>query len=67
LASDAIKRVLDSYVTSVNAADTTLARQVWAEGQGVSFIHPLGHERGWPQIKTNFYEKLMGGMFRSAR
>ena len=63
---DAIKRVLDSYVMSVNAADTKLAREVWAERDGVSFIHPLGHERGWPQIKTNFYETLMGGMF-SAR
>jgi len=38
-----------------------------AEREGVSFIHPLGHERGWPQIKANFYQKLMGGMFRSAR
>ena len=64
---DAIKRVLDSYVMSVNAADTRLAREVWAEREGVSFIHPLGHERGWPQIKANFYQKLMGGMFRSAR
>ena len=63
---DAIKRVLDSYVMSVNAADTRLAREVWAEREGVSFIHPLGHERGWPQIKSNFYETLMGGMF-SAR
>ena len=60
---DAIKAVLDRYVMSVNAADTTLAREVWAEGDGVGFIHPLGHERGWLQIKTNFYEKLMGGMF----
>jgi hypothetical protein len=29
---------------SVNAADTRLAREVWAERDGVSFIHPLGHE-----------------------
>ena len=63
---DAIRHVLDSYVTSVDAADTKLARAVWAEHEGISFIHPLGHERGWPQIEANFYEKLMGGMF-SAR
>ena len=63
---DAIKRVLDRYVMSVNAADTQLAREVWAEREGITFIHPLGHEHGWPQIKTNFYETLMGGMF-SAR
>jgi len=63
---DAIRHVLDSYVTSVNAADTQLAREVWAEREGISFIHPLGHERGWSQIKTNFYDALMAGMF-SAR
>jgi hypothetical protein len=37
---DAIKRVLDSYLMSVNAADTSLAREVFAERDGVSFIHP---------------------------
>jgi ketosteroid isomerase-like protein len=63
---EAIKRVLDNYVLSVNAADTQLAREVWAEREGITFIHPLGHERGWSQIKTNFYDTLMAGMF-SAR
>jgi ketosteroid isomerase-like protein len=29
----------------------------------VSFIHPRGHERGWKQVKENFYEKTMGKTF----
>ena len=63
---DVIRLVLGRYVMSVDAADTKVAREVWAEREGISFIHPLGHERGWQQIKTNFYDTLMSGMF-SAR
>lgn len=29
----------------------------------VTFIHPLGHEHGFEQIKANVYKRLMGGMF----
>lgn len=59
----AIRSVVDRYIASVEAADPELARQVWAERDDISFIHPLGHEEGWSQIKSNVYEKLMGGMF----
>ena len=33
--------------------DTDLARQVWAEDADISFIHPMGHERGWAQNYGN--------------
>ncbi len=59
----AIRSVVDRYTASIDAADPELARQVWAERDDISFIHPLGHEEGWAQIKSNVYEKLMGGMF----
>lgn len=62
----AIRAVVDMYLASVDAADPALARQVWAERDDISFIHPLGHEEGWEQIKSNVYVKLMGGLF-SAR
>ena len=29
----------------------------------MSFIHPLGHERGWEAVKANVYAKLMGETF----
>ncbi len=29
----------------------------------VSFIHPLGHEHGFEQIKQNVYTRLMGETF----
>ncbi len=48
---------------SVDGADTDLASQVWWDSPQVSFIHPLGHEHGFEQIKENVYKKLMGGMF----
>ncbi len=56
---EAVNAVVGRYVESINAADTGLARQVWAEDADISFIHPMGHERGWAEIKANLYEKIM--------
>jgi ketosteroid isomerase-like protein len=61
--ADAVREQVAAYARSVNAADTTLAATVWSTTPDVTFIHPLGHERGWAAIKTNVYEKLMGGLF----
>jgi ketosteroid isomerase-like protein len=55
----AIRNAVGVYVRSIDLADAEMGRKVWAEGAAVSFIHPLGHERGWEQVKRNFYEKLM--------
>jgi ketosteroid isomerase-like protein len=41
----------------------TLAAQVWWDSPDVSFIHPLGHDHGFQQIKQDIYEKIMGGLF----
>ena len=30
---------------------------------GVTFIHPLGTDHGFPQIANNIYTSIMGGMF----
>jgi ketosteroid isomerase-like protein len=40
-----------------------LASQVWLDTPDVSFIHPLGHEHGFDQIKQNVYGRLMGETF----
>jgi Xaa-Pro aminopeptidase len=58
-----INALIARYARSVSDADTDLASQIWWNSPEVSFIHPLGHERGFEQIKQNVYEKLMGGTF----
>ena len=62
-ATQAIERLISDYATSVSLADTALAERLWQNSDSVTFIHPLGHERGWPAIKKNVYEDLMGGLF----
>jgi len=60
---DEIRRMIGKYAKSVDEADTTLASQVWWDSPEVSFIHPLGHEHGFEQIKQNVYRHLMGDTF----
>jgi Xaa-Pro aminopeptidase len=61
--SAAVRGLLEKYAKSIDTADTTLAAEVWLDSPDVSFIHPLGHEHGFEQIKQNVYTRLMGGMF----
>ena len=61
--SEEIKSLISKYAKSIDAADTNLASQVWWDSSEASFIHPLGHEHGFEQIKENVYTRLMGGMF----
>jgi Xaa-Pro aminopeptidase len=62
-ATDAIKNLIAKYAKSVDDADTALAAEVWLDSPDVSFIHPLGHEHGFEQIKQNVYKHLMGDTF----
>jgi Xaa-Pro aminopeptidase len=61
--TDAIRSLIEKYAKSVDSADTALAAEVWLDSPDVSFIHPLGHEHGFEQIKQNVYARLMGEMF----
>lgn len=61
--TEEIKRLIAKYAKSIDAADTNLAMQVWWDSPEASFIHPLGHEHGFEQIKQNVYKKLMGETF----
>jgi len=58
-----IKELVAKYAESINGVDTNLAAQVWWNSPEVSFIHPLGHDHGFDQIKADIYEKVMGGLF----
>jgi ketosteroid isomerase-like protein len=59
----AIRNLIEKYAKSIDDADTTLAPQVWLDSPDVSFVHPLGHEHGFEQIKQNVYTHLMGETF----
>jgi Xaa-Pro aminopeptidase len=61
--NDAIKDLIAKYAKSVDDADTALAAEIWLDSPDVSFIHPLGHEHGFEQIKQNVYKHLMGETF----
>jgi ketosteroid isomerase-like protein len=62
-----IEQLIAKYARSVDAADTTLAAEVWSRSPDVTFIHPLGHEHGFEQIKRNVYVREMGGIFSERR
>ena len=61
--SNAIRSLIEKYAKSVDDADSALAAEVWLDSPSVSFIHPLGHEHGFEQIKQNVYRHLMGDTF----
>jgi ketosteroid isomerase-like protein len=61
--ADAVRGVIEKYAKSIDGADTALASEIWSKSPDVSFIHPRGHERGWEEVKTNVYAKLMGATF----
>jgi len=60
-----IQSIIRQYAQVVDNdnVDTNLASQIWSNEGDISFIHPRGHECGWEQIKTNFYEKTMRDPF----
>src|SRR5258707_2792281 len=62
-ASGRIKNLIAKYAKSVEDADTTLGAEIWSDSPDVSFVHPLGHEHGFEQIKQNVYKRLMGETF----
>jgi Xaa-Pro aminopeptidase len=61
--SAAVKSLIAKYAKSIDDADIALAAEVWLDSPYVSFIHPLGHEHGFEQIKQNVYKHLMGETF----
>ena len=58
-----LRLIIEKYAESVDKADVALASEIWWNSPMVSFIHPLGHEHGFEQIKENVYRHLMGDTF----
>jgi ketosteroid isomerase-like protein len=62
----AIHHLIDSYAKAIDTLDLNLLSQVWSHSPEVSFIYPLGEERGFDAIEQQVFVNVMGGMF-SAR
>ena len=58
-----LKHLIETYATSIDAADTKLADEIWSDAPEVLFIHPLGEAHGRAQIEAEIYRNLMGGTF----
>ncbi len=55
-----LQALLQDYVSAVNNLDLELAEKIWSQEQDISFVHPRGHQRGWPEIRDAFYLGAMG-------
>jgi hypothetical protein len=62
----AIHRLIHRYARAVHTVDPELLGRIWSHSPEVSFIYPLGEERGFEAIERNVFEKVLGGQF-SAR
>ena len=61
-----VREQIDAYVVALNAADISLAAQVWKTSDDVSFISPMGHAHGWNEVRqiyqffgTNFTDRKL--------
>jgi len=61
----AIRGLIADYIRSIDEADTALAAEVWATDLDVMRVDPRGTERGWQEVRENFYQKRMKEMFSS--
>ena len=51
-AKEAIQKQIATYTAALDAADATIASQVWLTSPDVSFISPAGHQHGWEDVKN---------------
>ena len=61
--ADQIKSLVSQYTHSIDTCDIDIAAQIWLDSPTSTFIHPLGHEHGFAQIKQDIYDKLFGQTF----
>jgi ketosteroid isomerase-like protein len=63
--TQAIKQLISNYAAALDAEpiDMNLLSTVWLNSPEATFIHPLGHEHGWDEIKRNLYENIMEAYF----
>ena len=59
----AIHHLIDQYAKAVDTVDLNLLSQIWSHSPEVSFIYPLGEERGFDAIEQHVFQNVMGGIF----
>ena len=57
------KELLMNYAKSINECNIELAKEIWNQEDRISFIHPIGYEHNFDEIKENFYIKTMQQRF----
>ena len=60
---DKIHHLLYKYVQSINECNLELAKEIWDSEDLISFIHPLGYEHSFEEIKEHFYLGTMDKLF----
>ncbi len=58
-----VRNLLDSYVQSIDRADTSLADRIFSHSNGVVFISPARTQHGVKEIESGFYQKVMAHCF----
>jgi ketosteroid isomerase-like protein len=59
----AVRQQLEIYVKSVNAADETLASEIYAQSPDLVVVTPMGRFHGWENVRDQLYVKFLQGMF----
>ncbi|HEY0959794.1 MAG TPA: nuclear transport factor 2 family protein [Novosphingobium sp.] len=59
----AIEQGVQTYLHSIDAADTAQGATIFLNSPETFFIHPRGTERGWDDIAKDFYGQTMGESF----
>jgi ketosteroid isomerase-like protein len=58
-----IHHLIDQYAKAVDTVDLNLLSRIWSHSPEVSFIYPLGEERGFDAIEQHVFQNVMGSMF----
>jgi ketosteroid isomerase-like protein len=53
-----VEQVFNKYLQSLNAADVTLASQVWLQSPDVLVVTPLGRFKGWDGVQEIYAKTL---------
>jgi ketosteroid isomerase-like protein len=59
----AIHKLIGKYSEAVDKVDLRMLSDIWSHSPQVSFIYPLGEERGLDAIEQHVFRQVMGGMF----
>jgi hypothetical protein len=55
--------VFETYIKSVNAADLTLASNVWRQSPDIVAVTPFGRFQGWDRVREEIYVKFLQQTF----